>query len=400
MSTLSLNLSEAVIKKHMPNREVTEINDPRHPLRFRYNSARTGGSWFYVRGKRWKKIGEYPLVKFSLVVAKLPEIEINLMSGLDIDSAVTGHFSTVSDLLRWYVDRVGNKRGLSQTRKQGVKTAVNRYLMPRLGGVWMADVTKPVIDSRLMMAMQHDYALSTIQLAFGVLKTAFRQAHSSGHIDVNPLDDMTYSDFISESIEPKPAALTPHSLVTVIERSISLVGSDSLLVALMGLHGTRIGETRLAHWSEFNLNEMVWSIPAHKTKNKKPLKVPLTSQTVQMLERYKQSQLERGYRGVWLFRGSKKSPFTPKQANDAVKRWSGGEWTAHDLRKAYRDVHNEIGTEYLLAERLINHSLTRLDKTYNQKEQLERAKLATQAAHDWIFSRFKAKTTSRSKTDH
>lgn len=390
MTTKYQNISEAVIKRYAADAAVKEINDPRYPLRFRFAASRDKGSWFYVRGKRWKKIGEWPLVKFSDVTKKLPEIEINIASGLSHDIAVTGHFEAVSDLLDWYLERVAVKQGLKPTRKQGIKTAINCYLSPRVGSLWMADVSRQEVDKRLMMAMQRDgYSISTISLAFGVLKSAFKQAHSSGHIDINLTEGMRFSDFIPEAQQPKESNLMPNDIPSVLSRVREIGGDGFVMSWLMALHGSRIGETRLARWDEFDFSSKVWNIPASNAKNGKAIKVPLTEHSIELLNSHKQSQEQKGYSGVWLFKGSKRSAKTPTQANNAIKQVSDGEWTAHDLRKAYRDIHNEIGTDYLLAERMINHSLTKLDKTYNQKDHLERARIAQERAHEWIFSRCK-----------
>ena len=78
---------------------------------------------------------------------------------------------------------------------------------------------------------------------------------------------------------------------------------------------------------------------------------------------------------------------TPKQANDAIQRVSDRKWTAHDLRKAYRDVLTEGNTDSFVAERMLNHSLTMVQKTYNQKEQSTKARQANERAHEWILNR-------------
>ena len=46
----------------------------------------------------------------------------------------------------------------------------------------------------------------------------------------------------------------------------------------------RPGELRTAEWSEIDLQQAVWSIPAAKTKMRRPLKVPLTPQAVAIFE--------------------------------------------------------------------------------------------------------------------
>lgn len=392
MATKQLNISEAVIKELASDKSVTELNDPRYPLRFRYLSNREQGSWFYVRGDVYKWIGRWPLVKLSHIKPMLPQIEINLASGMKAESAVVGHFETVSDLLKWHLDQTMNKRALHQTRKQGIKTAINRYLLPRIGDVQMVDISRPLLLERFFMPIQKDYAIATIRLAFGVLKTAFKRARESDLIDLNLVADMKVNEFLPEKVKPKAALLEPRHLPLILnEANQSKHSYGSVMVALLLLHGTRIGETRLARWDQFDFFDNTWTIPADITKGKSPeLKVMLTETTIELLNRHRAWQKKRGYDGVWLFRGSERSAMTPTQANKAIQKFSGRNWTAHDLRKAYSELLTEVGTDYLVKEKMLNHSLTTLDRTYNQKEHFDKARAANARAHQWLNERILA----------
>lgn len=392
MTVKTGNISEAFIKEYATNPDINELNDLRTPIRFRYLSDRSKGSWFYVRGKVYKWIGRWPLVKLSHIKGLLPQIEINLASGMAPAAAVVGHFGTVSDLLAWHLDQTLSKRALTQTRKQGIKSAINRYLLPFIGDVQMVDVNRPVLLERLFMPIQTVYAIATIRLAFGVLKTAFKRAHEADLIDINPIAEMKVSEFLPEKVKPKSAALEPRHLPMVLKNAMEGKHSyAAALVSLMLLHGTRIGETRLARWDQFDFFDNTWTIPASITKGNSPeLKVMLTDTTVKLLKKHKAWQLKRGYSGVWLFKGSVRSAMTPTQANKAVQAVSGREWTAHDLRKAYTSLLNLTGTDYLVRERMINHSLTTLEKTYNQEELLDKALAANERAHEWINERLSA----------
>ena len=53
---------------------------------------------------------------------------------------------------------------------------------------------------------------------------------------------------------------------------------------LMALLFPRPGELRAAQWPEFNLEEAVWTIPAERTKMRRPHRVPLAPQAVDILQ--------------------------------------------------------------------------------------------------------------------
>lgn len=396
MTVITARISEALIKEHASNPDVREINDPSLPVRFRYLTDRTKGSWFYCGGKiRYKKLGSWPLVKCALIRDMMPQIQINLASGIAAEKAVIGHFVTVSDLLEWHLETTWKRRDLDQTRKQGIKTAINRYILPLIGDVNMVDLKRPILLESFFLPIQEKYAIATIRLAFGVLKSACARATSAELMDFNPISDIKLGDFLSDRVKPRAAVLEPRHLPEILNQVlITKPSHESMMIGLMVLHGTRIGETRLARWEQFDFIDNTWTIPADITKGTSPeLKIMLTDTTVSLLKRHKEWQTKRGYDGVWLFRGSSRSAMTPTQANNCIQRFSQRKWTAHHIRKAYRDLLAEVGTDFMVAERMINHSLTTIVKTYNQREHYEKARSANHAAHKWLKDRIETLKT-------
>jgi integrase len=57
---------------------------------------------------------------------------------------------------------------------------------------------------------------------------------------------------------------------------------------LAPLFFVRPGELRNAEWAEVDLDEAVWSIPAHKMKMKQAHIVPLSEQAIQILTELKE----------------------------------------------------------------------------------------------------------------
>jgi len=130
--------------------------------------------------------------------------------------------------------------------------------------------------------------------------------------------------------------------------------------------GTRIGETRRAKWSCFNLsNNPVWVIPATDTKNKKPHTIYLPSEVADLLREWKDYQVSRYYKGPYLFPDRKdKSPMESIEASQLFKHLSEGQWTSHDLRKCARICWAENGVDYMVAERMLNHELNKIAEAY------------------------------------
>ena len=395
MATKRLNISEAILKELAKDLTVTELNDPRYPLRFRYHASRESGSWFFTRGGIYKKIGTWPLVKLATIKASLDLIEVNLASGIAADRAVIGYFETVADLLDWHLSQTIQTRALSQARKTSVKSAIKCYIKPFIGDLPLVDISRPVLLEQFFTPIQAKYSIATVYKAWGVLKTACNRACETDLISVNPIGQMKVHEFVKEKLKPKPSALEPRHLPGILqELRDSKHSPDCMLAALMLLHGTRIGETRQARWDQFDFIDNTWTIPELITKGNSPeLKVMLTDTTIELLKRHRAWQKWKGYSGIWLFKGSEPSAMTPTQANSAIQRVSGRAWRAHDLRKAYRGVLTEVDTDSFVAERMINHSLTTVQETYNRREQDLKAQQANIRAHQWLNDRIEALKT-------
>ncbi|MCF1457381.1 MAG: tyrosine-type recombinase/integrase, partial [Shewanella sp.] len=156
-------------------------------------------------------------------------------------------------------------------------------------------------------------------------------------------------------------------------------------VLMQLLHGTRIGETRKAKWQHINLVTGSWHIPATHTKTKQAHDLPLTEQVKRILTSYRQYQARQGYRGAFLFPNQRqRSCINDNKAHEWNKSVSQGQWRSHSLRKVARTVWMDLGTDYLVGELLLNHTMTRLDQAYihTHAERLKRQ--ALEQYHQWI----------------
>jgi len=47
--TLAVTLSDAAIKRHIQDPSITQLRDPRYPVRVRFHACRERASWYVVR---------------------------------------------------------------------------------------------------------------------------------------------------------------------------------------------------------------------------------------------------------------------------------------------------------------------------------------------------------------
>lgn len=384
--TLHVQLTDAEIRRNQAG-AVRQLRDPRHPsLRFRYSTVdRAKGSWHVVVGKSWGKAGNYPDINAKAMLATLPTILARRSADPAAKSTAT-NWSTVGELLSWYLERMARDRALSEKRKASAKSALKRHLQPRLGQLPLSGLNRPAIDRLLLMPMQERYALSFVRSVWGVLGVAVRQAYRLDLLAVNPLAGLEFTDFVRTKIKAKAARL--HSddvpgLLNLLADQFDESPAACVLAGLMLCHGTRLGETRLARWKNVNTSTGKWFIPAADTKTKAAHTLPLTAQALALIERYRLVQQGKGYTGQFLFPGSSGQALSATKASTLFTHLAHGEWSSHDLRKVARTAWTDLGVDYMVGELLLNHAMKDLDQAYihTAAEQLKRQALETWHAY-------------------
>lgn len=363
MSTINVVISDAAIKRAAKDASIRQIKDPSKPLIVRFHKNREKATWYLREGQKFKHLGIFPGLTASAVIKRLPDLLVELR--LDPSSRVgIGTFMTCNDVLNWYRDRMINDRKLSKERKKNCRSVINKHLIPALNAVAIEQVNHGLIDEKLLWNLQAKYSLSNVRLIFSVLKVAFKQAALLRHIEYNPVAELMFTDFIQAKITPKDASIRADDIPLVIDSIKDKHFVIKQLIMMMLLHGTRIGETRKAKWND--IDNHYWVIPAVNTKTKTAHRLPLTKQVKQLLEEYREQQKRTGYTGQYLFPNTKKDGhcLPSSSASHSIKIIAKGMWSAHDLRKAARTIWADQGVDYMVAEMLLNHALSKLDKTY------------------------------------
>ncbi|MFJ2982237.1 MULTISPECIES: tyrosine-type recombinase/integrase [unclassified Pseudomonas] len=386
-ATREVKLSEAEVRRQAADKSVRDLRDPRHPgLYLRFWSNRERGSWHLVRGKKWVPVARWPDLSVSAVLAELPALRQRLLRSPATAPVVSG-MVTVGQLLDWYGDRMARDRSLSAKRKAGARSAIAQHLKPRLDDLAVADVNADALDKQLMWPCQAEVSLSYLRQMFALLLTAFRQALQLGLIDRNPMAGMRFNDFTKAKILPKAARLRDVQLPELMQQlaqAFEAAPGDAMLALMMLAHGTRIGETRMARWSEISLAAAEWFIPAANTKTRTEHRLPLTAQIKALLIRYRAIQQAGGYEGVYLFPNRRGLSLSETQASAVFTRLGQGEWTSHDLRKVSRSTWTDLGIDGHIGEMLLNHTLGKIASTYIHTQAMQQRRAALEKWHAWL----------------
>lgn len=385
MHSIIAQITEAEIKRNAIKR-IKQITDPQHPLKFRYSKCRKKGTWFIVINKSgksiWRKIGGYPSLNRTAIIKKLPDIITELSINKNSNAITASNFKTVESLINWYIERSQSARFLSEERRIAIKSIANKHIIEKLGNINVKDLDHEKVDTLLITKMQNKYSLAYTRQVYDILRLAFKQAQKLRLIQINPIAAFKFTDFITAPIKPKQGRLNAQSLNMIFGHIKNANQEQKMLILLMLLHGTRIGETRQIKWSWFDWQENYLLIPAKVTKTKEALSIPLTPQAINIIKKFKDSKNKSS---VYMFPTGKGSSIGKTKADACIKKVAEGMWTAHDLRKLARTCWLDLGADYFIGELLLNHKMKKLDATYihTHAEKLKRAALTKY--HDWLF---------------
>ncbi len=170
------------------------------------------------------------------------------------------------------------------------------------------------------------------------------------------------------------AALTPEELpelmLTLASASIKKVTRSLIEWQLHTM--SRPAEAAGAKWEEIDLEQRIWTIPPERMKKKREHRVPLTDETISIIEYLKPITGHREY----LFPSDRdpKKHCNSQTANMALKRMGfANRLVSHGLRSLASTTLNEQGFESDLIEMALAHvDKNQVRSAYNRSDFLER----------------------------
>jgi integrase len=129
------------------------------------------------------------------------------------------------------------------------------------------------------------------------------------------------------------AAMPYEELPAFLSKLREREGLAATALELCILTAARSGELLGMRWSEIDLEQRIWSLPADRMKAGRPHRVPLSSRVVSILRK-----LERSTRGEFVFTGNVPGKPLSKMAMSIVlRRMKIDGATVHGFRSSFRD---------------------------------------------------------------
>jgi integrase len=197
-------------------------------------------------------------------------------------------------------------------------------------------------------------------------------AMNCGLIEANPI-----SNILAAFKKPKKQhmkTLEPNELPELMSTlaNASIKRSTRCLIEFQLHTMTRPNEAAGAKWSEFDLFDRIWIIPAERMKKRKEHRIPLTKEVIELLKIMKSMSVESEY--VFPSVKDPKKPMHSQTANMALKRMGfGGRLVSHGLRAIASSTLNDHRHDYVLIEAALAHYVGgETHRSYNHSDYLER----------------------------
>lgn len=275
---------------------------------------------------------------------------------------------TVSELCDvFYKDRI-----LPHLRRpDAVEQVINHDIKPIIGNKNLSTLTTVTVVNCVQVVVRRG-AVAHAGKVTAILKQLFKFAEGRGYIDRSPAYVLDKKD-LGVVLTKRDRWLEHHELKPVWDAisntpKLSLSVKNGLKILL--LTGVRTGELLKAKWEHIDLEKKEWFIPKGDTKTFEAWTVPLTSQTLRLIEELK------GIDSVYVFPG-KNGMMTDKVPGRAMRRlFEVGvldieKVTPHDFRRTVRTHLEKLNVQPHIAEKCLNHSLGAINAVYNKNTYIE-----------------------------
>lgn len=244
-------------------------------------------------------------------------------------------------------------------------------------GVRPVGEIKPLELLNVLRKIEKRGALEKMRKVRQRCSEVFRYAIATGRAEFNPASELSSALEVHQSNHFP--FLKADDIPDFLRALDSYTGSRLVQIAtkLLMITGVRTIELRAALWSEFDLVNAIWEIPAERMKMRRPHLVPLSTQALDLLNELK--TLSGNYKYVFPGRNNPNKPMSEASINQLIKRIGyGGKVTGHGFRHTMSTILHEYGFESTWIEMQLAHSdknkirgvYNHADYYYNRKKML------------------------------
>lgn len=277
-------------------------------------------------------------------------------------------FSTVAE--NWFQLK---SKSVTEDYAKDIWRSLDKDVFPAIGSIPVQEIKARTIVEALEPIKARG-ALETVRRLVQRVNEIMIYAVNTGLIDANPASGVGMA-FEKPKKQNMPT-LRPEELPKLMRSLVmsNLSVPTRCLIEWQLLTLVRPSEASGAKWAEIDLDGKLWTIPAERMKAKREHIVPLSPQTLEILEVMKPISAHRTH--VFPSRNDPKQPMNSQTANAALKRIGyGGKLVAHGLRSIASTAMNEAGLNSDVIEAALAHiEKNEVRRAYNRSTYLEKRK--------------------------
>lgn len=259
---------------------------------------------------------------------------------------------------------------------------LENHLLGELGKLPVSEIDRKRVR-RLLQPIEAKGSHETVKRLCSIIKEVMRYAERAGWIERNDFE--TIAQLFQAPATTKHATIKPERLPELMQAlaSASIMRLTRCLVEWQLHTMVRPVEAVNARWEDIDLSVRTWTIPAEVMKMGREHTVPLTEQTLALLEILRPLSGHRKF--VFPNHRDPKGHASSQSVNMALKRIGfKGELVSHGLRSLASTTLNEEGFNPDVIEACLAHQdKNQVRAAYNRAEYLEprRKVMAWWSAH-------------------
>ncbi|EPI0663099.1 tyrosine-type recombinase/integrase [Klebsiella quasipneumoniae] len=265
-----------------------------------------------------------------------------------------------------------------------IMEAFQNDIFPYVGTRPVGEI-KPLELLNVLRKIEKRGALEKMRKVRQRCSEVFRYAIATGRAEFNPAADLSSALEVHQS-NPFPF-LKADEIPDFLCALDSYTGSRLVQIAtkLLMITGVRTIELRAALWSEFDLDNAIWEIPAERMKMRRPHLVPLSTQALDLLNEIK--VMTGHYRYVFPGRNDPNKSMSEASINQLIKCIGyGGKVTGHGFRHSLSTILHEQGYESVWIELQLAHvDKNNIRGTYNHALYLSQRNIMMQWYSNYIL---------------
>ncbi|MFH7526535.1 integrase domain-containing protein [Aeromonas enteropelogenes] len=262
------------------------------------------------------------------------------------------------------------RHDVSETYAADSWRSLELYILPFMGSMPINQIRAPTVIE-LLRPLEADGKLETVRRLCQRINEILDYSVNHGLLNANPCSAI-------RKVFKKPAkkhmpTLKPDELpLLMADIANGRLDHTTRCQIEWSLHTlVRPGESAGTRWDEIDLEARIWNIPADRMKMDRPHRVPLTQQSLALLERMRPISGHRPF----VFPGYRNplGHINDQSANAALKRLGyGGRLVAHGFRSLGSTTLNEQGFNPDAIEAALSHAdENEIRRAYNRSDYFE-----------------------------